>query len=84
MFLGATLFLLIFILLAPQPRAILAGGAAAFATTMTTWAPFSYVFLAILIAAMLTGFWMLHTWPKHVEPESPMAKYRREGPLEED
>jgi hypothetical protein len=84
MFLGAILFMLIFVLLAPQSRAFLGHMVVNFTAFMTAWAPFSYLLLAVLISALLAGFWLIHTWPKYVEPENPMAKYRRDAPMEED
>jgi rRNA maturation protein Nop10 len=27
---------------------------------------------------------LVRTWPERVDPENPMAKYRREMPLDED
>lgn len=84
MFLGAFLFMLVFILLAPQPRAFLEKLSVSVGASMTAWAPFSYLLLMVLIAALLAGFWIIQSWPKHVEPESPMAKYRRDQPLEDE
>jgi hypothetical protein len=84
MFLGAILFVLFFVLLAPQSQAFLkelATGAGAF---ITAWAPFSYVLLLILLAAPCVGIYLVNTWPKRVVEENPMAKYRREMPLDED
>jgi len=84
MFLGAILFMLIFVLLAPQSRAFLGNLTVNFAAFLTAWAPFSYVLLLVLISALFAGLWLIHSWPKYVEPENPMAKYRRDSPLEED
>ena len=84
MFLGAILFVLIFVLLAPQSRAFLTGLMVNLATWMTAWAPFSYLLVLVLLAAMIAGVYVIRTWPEHVEPENPMAKYRREAPVEED
>ena len=84
MFLGAILFMLIFVLLAPQSRAFLASLLAGLTTFMTAWAPFSYLLAGIVLAALFAGIYVIHSWPQHVEPESPMAKYRRELPVEEE
>jgi cell division protein FtsW (lipid II flippase) len=84
MILGVVLFVLVFVLIAPQTRAfllVLATGAGAF---LTAWAPFSYVLLLILLAAPCVGMYIVHTWPQRVDEENPMAKYRREMPLDED
>jgi hypothetical protein len=82
--LGLLLFALVFILITPGPRAYLGNVSVAFGATMTAWAPFSYLLLMGLVAALFAGVWIIQTWPKHVEPENPMAKYRREEPLEDE
>jgi hypothetical protein len=84
MFLGAVLFVLIFVLLAPQSQAFLFGLAAGAGEFLTAWAPFSYILLLILLAAPCVGMYIVHTWPQRVEEENPMAKYRREMPADED
>jgi len=84
MFLGAILFLLIFVLLAPQSRAFLSGLVVNFGHSMTAWAPFSYLLVMVLLATLFAGLYVIQSWPAHVEPENPMAKYRREPPAEED
>jgi len=84
MFIGAILFVLIFVMLAPQSRAFLAGLLAGLSTFMTAWAPFSYALLGIVLAALFAGIYVIHSWPEHVEPENPMAKYRREPSVEEE
>jgi len=82
MYLGAFLFLMIFVLITPQSRAVLAGLSLGMGTFMTNWAPFSYAFLVILVAMIFAGLYVIQSWPKHVEPENPMTKYRRETPAE--
>ena len=84
MFLGAFLFILFFVLIAPQSQAFLLGLAAGAAAFITGWAPFSYVFLLILVAAPFIGMYLVHTWPQRADPENPMAKYCNEIPFEED
>ena len=86
MYLGAFLFLTTFILLAPQPRAYLTGIAAGLTGFMSAWAPFSYLIVMIMLAAMCAGIYVIQSWPKRVDAENPMTKYRREAeaPVEED
>jgi hypothetical protein len=84
MFIGAGLFLLLFVLIAPQSRTFVAGLATAAGAFMTAWAPFSYVLALILVALPFVVMYMVHTAPPRVDPENPMAKYRREMPLDED
>ncbi len=84
MCLGVVMFVLVFVLIAPQSRAFLltlATGASAF---LTAWAPFSYILLLILLAAPCVGMYIVHSWPQRVEEENPMAKYRREIPLDDE
>jgi predicted membrane protein len=77
MILGLCLFVLVFILLAPASRAMLAASANGFAAWLISWAPFSFILLAIMIAMPIVAVYLIKTWPVHVEPENPMAKYRR-------
>jgi hypothetical protein len=84
MFLGALLFVLIFVLIAPQSQAFMLGLANGAGAWLTAWAPFSYVLLLILLVAPVAGMYVVRTWPERVEPENPMAKYRKELPLDED
>jgi len=80
MYLGAILFILIFAMMTPQAQHFL-GGVVKF---MAEWAPYSYLFLLVMVACMFAGYYIIRTWPEHVEPENPMAKYRREAPVEEE
>jgi hypothetical protein len=84
MFLGATLFALLFIMIAPASRAFVIGCFSGAATWITGWAPFSFVIIAIVVGAGLYSIHLVRTWPVHVEPENPMAKYRRDPLLEPD
>ena len=80
---GVVLFVLVMILIAPASRAFLGTCVAGFSAWMVHWAPFSFVILAILMAAPVVGIYLIKTWPVHVEPENPMTKYRREAPVDE-
>ena len=84
MSLGLILFILFFVAMMPQSRAVLLAAATGAAAWIAAWAPFSYLLLLILVAAPFAGIHLVRTWPKTVEPENPMAKYRREVPLDED
>ena len=83
MFLGAFLFTMFFVLLAPQTRNFLGGVLLGAAKFIQDWAPFSYIVLLILFAAFVAGVYLIRTWPVRVDPENPMAKYNREPPFEE-
>jgi hypothetical protein len=84
MFLGAILFILFFIGITPQTRHFVIGAAAGTAAWVADWAPVSYFLLLIVLAAPFAGMYIMHTWPQRVVEENPMAKYRRETPLDED
>ena len=83
-FLGAALFVLIFVLIMPQCQAALHSAADSAGSFLHGWAPFSYIVLALLMVGPLAAMYIVHTWPQHEEPENPMAKYRREQPSVED
>jgi hypothetical protein len=81
--LGAVAFLLFFVLLAPTPRAFLGMVLYDAGTHIVAWAPFSYILIAILLVAPFVSVSIMRNWPAHVEPENPMAKYRKEQPFED-
>ena len=83
-FLGAILFVLIFVMIAPQTRIFLLGLATGASAWIADWAPFSYILLLILLAAPFAGMHLVRTAPLRVDEENPMAKYRKELPLDED
>jgi hypothetical protein len=83
-YIGLILFMLIFVLMAPQSRAFLAGAAAGAGAWISGWAPFSYILLMILVVSPFVAIHLVRTWPARVEEENPMAKYRKENPAAED
>lgn len=83
-FLGAILFVLIFVMIAPQTRIFLLGLATGAGVWIADWAPFSYILLLILLAAPFAGMHLVRTAPLRVDEENPMAKYRKENPAAED
>jgi len=84
MFLGSALFALLFLLVMPASRIFLAASIAGGSAWFWSWAPFSFILLAIVVAAPLVSFHMVRSAPLHVEPENPMAKYRRDALDDED
>jgi hypothetical protein len=77
---GAIIFAVMFLLIGPTTRSMLAGRLGAFGVWVGDWSPFSYIILAIVLAAPIAGMQMMLSWPKHIEPESEMKKYLRENP----
>jgi len=84
MYIGLILFMLIFVLMAPQTRAFLVGAATAAGAWISGWAPFSYILVLILVVSPFVAIHLVRSWPVRVDEENPMAKYRREMPLDED
>jgi hypothetical protein len=84
MYLGLILFILVFALAAPQSQAFLLGLMNGASAWIAAWAPFSYLLLVILVVTPFIGIYVVRTWPVRVDEENPMAKYRREKPLDED
>jgi hypothetical protein len=82
LYLGAGLFGLVFVLISPASRAFLMASIAAASNWMTAWAPVSFILVSVAIAAPLIAIHLIRSWPVHVEPENPMAKYRRD-PLDD-
>ncbi len=78
MFIGACLFVLMFIMIAPGPQAFLLASATGASHWLLSWAPFSFILLAMLVAAPVVSIYLMKTWPVQEEPENPMAKYRRD------
>jgi hypothetical protein len=84
MYLGSFLFAMFFVMIAPPSRNFMLKSMAVGGAWMMNWAPFSFILLAILIAAPMAAIHLIRSWPKHVEPENPMAKYRRDPLYEAD
>jgi hypothetical protein len=83
MFIGTGLFIVVVVLIAPQSRLFLMTGLASAVGFIHDWAPFSYLLVLLLLASIFGAIYALKTWPQTQEPESPMAKYRREDPVDD-
>jgi hypothetical protein len=77
---GAIIFAVMFLLIGPTTRAMMAGRLGAFGQWIGDWSPFSYILLALVFAAPVYAIQLMLSWPKHVEPENEMKKYLRENP----
>ena len=78
MAIGAVLLLLIFALIAPQPREAALGLLAGAGDWFRRWAPFSYWIVAVLLVAAIASLVLVASWPRTQEPEDPMAKYKKD------
>ena len=83
-YVGCILFGLIFLAITATSTGSLGARMGQMATWVHAWAPFSYILLLILLAAPVVSFKIMHSWPKHVEPEDPMARYRHGNDVIED
>ncbi len=75
-------FLIFFLLIAPKSRALLAGWMGDAQVWTVAWAPFSYLIIAFLVVAPIASLFLMAHWPKPVEPENPLAKYKHEDVCE--
>ena len=74
--LGAFIFLLFFLLIAPKTRAFITGMLGQSGDWISNWAPFSYIILGILAVAGFFSLYLMTHWPKTEEPENPLARYK--------
>ena len=81
--LGLVLFVLVFLMISPSSRNFIGGHLDSAMDQINAWAPFSYVLLAMVGISPIAAMIVINTWPKRVEPEDPMAKYRKQE-LSED
>ena len=73
---GAFIFLLFFLLIAPQTRGFLTGVLGQSGDWIQNSAPFSYIILGALLAAGFFSLYLMIHWPKVEEPENPLARYK--------
>ena len=83
-YLGCVSFGLIFLMMSAKSSGAMGERVDRTLTWLHAWAPFSYLLLLILLAAPVVSFKIMHSWPKHVEPEDPMARYRHGDDVQED
>jgi hypothetical protein len=76
--LGAILFLVFFLLIAPQTRGMITGMLGQSGDWISNYAPFSYIVLTLLAVAGIFSLQLMVSWPKTPEPENPLAKYKRD------
>ena len=75
-------FVVFFLLIAPKTRALITGWLADAGNWVVNWAPFSFIVIGLLIAAPIAAAILMVKWPKPVEPENPLSRYKHEDVLE--
>jgi hypothetical protein len=75
-YLGCALFGLLFFVMAGMSNGSIGARMDQTFAWLHAWAPFSYLLILLVLAAPIVSVKMIASWPKHVEPENPMAKYR--------
>jgi cytochrome c-type biogenesis protein CcmH/NrfG len=75
---GAVIFLVFFLLIAPSTRKILTGMLGQSGDWIANWAPFSYIILALLLVAGFFSLYLMAHWPRVQEPENPLARYKND------
>ena len=75
-------FALFFLMIAPKSRAMLMGWFGDAGNWVVAWAPLSYILVAFVIAAPLAAAILMIKWPKPVEPENPLSRYKHEDVLD--
>ena len=76
--LGAVLFLVMFILIAPATRNMLLGMLGDSGSWIVRWAPFSYILVAFVAVAGIFSLYLMTHWPKTPEPDNPLARYKHD------
>jgi len=75
---GAILFLLFFLAIAPQSRAFIAGSLTATVARLHEWGAISPFLILTFASAPILSVVLMKLWPKREDPEDPMAHYRHE------
>jgi hypothetical protein len=70
-------FLLIFALMIPQIKEPLFRNLGLSGDWFARYAPFSYIVLAMFVAAAIAATILMIKWPGVQEPEDPLAKYKK-------
>jgi hypothetical protein len=83
-YLGCILFGLIFLVMTAQSTGSLQERLTQTVAWIHGWAPFSYVIILIVLVSPVVSIKIMNSWPKRVEPENPMAKYRHGNDVVDD
>ena len=75
-YVGCILFGLMFLVITAKTTGSLGARVDQTLVWIHAWAPFSYLLILIVLVSPIASFKIMSSWPKHVEPEDPMAKYR--------
>ena len=79
---ATAVFLVFFLMITPKFRAVLDVWLGDGQKWLTAWAPLSYMIVAAAIAAPFAVMFLMASWPKPVEPENPLARYKHEDVIE--
>jgi len=83
-YLGCILFGLMFVIMTAQSNGTLQARMDHTFSWIHSWAPFSYIIILLLMVCPVIMMKIMNSWPKRVEPEDPMAKYRHAKDVVED
>jgi len=82
-YIGCILFGLMFLVMTAKSTGSLQARMDQTFAWINAWAPFSYLLILIVLVAPVVSVKIMNSWPKHVEPEDPMAKYRHSNDVVE-
>jgi hypothetical protein len=83
-YIGCILFGLMFVIMAAQSDGSLQQRIDHTFAWIHGWAPFSYLIILLILISPVIMLKVMNSWPKRVEPENPMAKYRHPNDVVED
>ena len=81
--LGSALFLLIFLMIMPGPRAMIGGAFSGASDWLDKWAPYSYIALAVLVIIPFVAIVMVLNQPAPPEPDNPLKRLKAEDVLDD-
>jgi hypothetical protein len=70
-------FLIIFVFMIPKIRDPLLQRLGGAGDWIVKYAPYSFIVLAVFLAATIAALVLMIKWPGVVEPENPLAKYKK-------
>ncbi len=83
-YIGCILFGLMFVVMTAQSNGTLQQRMDHTFAWIHGWAPFSYLIILLVLVSPLIMLKVMNSWPKRVEPENPMKKYREANDVVEE